>query len=91
MVPSFEICVVALLAAKVHDLAFDDPFNPFLLHKIRTALRVLNKFSVGNRSGRLAVRTGGRKKRLADLFYQEVRDPRQYSVDKKASHFTFPV
>jgi hypothetical protein len=88
---SFEIFAVALLAAKMDDLAVNDPFYPFLLHKIGAALRVLDKFGVGDRARTLVFRTGGRKKCLPDLLYQKIGDPRQYSEEKKTSHFTFPV
>ena len=78
---SSDILIVALLAAKMHNFAVDDPFYPFLPHKVGAALRVLDKFGVGYRAGPV-LRMGLRKERLPDLFDQKIGNPHQYSVEE---------
>jgi hypothetical protein len=72
---AFEIVVVALLAAKMDHLAFNHPFYTFLFQEIGAALRIADKFGVGSRAPHLIPKTGGGKKRPADLFYKKVGDP----------------
>jgi hypothetical protein len=90
VVTVFEIFVVALLAAKMDDLAFNDPFYPFLFQEIGPALRIADEFGVGSGAAHLVPGARWRKKLLADLLYYKVSDPQQYGVDKKTSHLTFP-
>src|SRR5208283_1007441 len=86
----FEMHDVALLAAKIDDLTFNYTLYPFLFHEISTAFRIADEFGFG-RCGRIIARTGRRKKLLPDFFYEKVGYPRQQGVDKKTSHFNFPL
>ena len=68
----FEIIVVALLAAKMDDLTFDNPFYAFCFEEIGTTLRVAGEFGIRSRTVRLIPGTGRRGKPLPDGFYNKV-------------------